>query len=193
MFDSGYMAKRVVLDEGKDLIRASANNYYMNVTQREVEEFYRTSGEEDSCPVSRGLNSTLVKEEGVIREAVWKIGGKYGQELARVVAWLEKAIPYAYNEQQQKVIRLLIDYYKTGDLKLFDRYSIEWLKEDQAPVDFINGFIEVYGDPLAYKASWESVVEIVDQEAGERTRKLAGEALWFEQHAPIAKNLRNKK
>ena len=99
------------------------------------------------------MNSTLVKEEGVIREAVWKIGGKYGQELARVVAWLEKAIPYAYNEQQQKVIRLLIDYYKTGDLKLFDRYSIEWLKEDQAPVDFINGFIEVYGDPLAYKAS----------------------------------------
>ena len=192
MFDSGYMAKRVVLDEGKDLIRASANNYYMNVTQREVEEFYRTSGEEDSCPVSRGLNSTLVKEEGVIREAVWKIGGKYGQELARVVAWLEKAIPYAYNEQQQKVIRLLIDYYKTGDLKLFDRYSIEWLKEDQAPVDFINGFIEVYGDPLAYKASWESVVEIVDQEAGERTRKLAGEALWFEQHAPIREEFKKQ-
>lgn len=96
MFDSGYMAKRVVLDEGKDLIRASANNYYVNVTQREVEEFYRTSGEEDSCPVSRGLNSTLVKEDGVIREAVWKIGGKYGQELARVVAWLEKAIPYVF-------------------------------------------------------------------------------------------------
>ena len=140
-FDSGYMAKRVVLDEGKDLIRASANNYYVHVTQREVEEFYRTSGEEDSCPVSRGLNSTLVKEYGVIREAVWKIGGKYGQELARVVAWLEKAIPYAYNEQQQKVIRLLIDYYKTGDLKLFDRYSIEWLKENQAPVDFLKGFI----------------------------------------------------
>lgn len=185
MFDSDYMAKRVVLDEGKDLIRASANNYYVNITQREVEEFYCTSGEEESCPVSRGLNSTLVKEDGEIREVVWKIGGKYGQELARVVAWLEKSIPYAYNEQQQKIIRLLIDYYKTGDLKLFDRYSIEWLKEDQAPIDFINGFIEVYGDPLAYKASWESVVEIVDQEAGERTRKLAEQALWFEQHAPI--------
>lgn len=185
MFDPGYMAKRVVLDKGKDLIVASANNYYAGVTQKEVEEFYRSGESIEDCPVSRGLNSTLVKENGKISEQVWKVGGKYGEQLARVVYWLEQALPYACNEQQQKAMRLLIEYYKTGDLKLFDDYSIEWLRENEAPVDFINGFIEVYGDPLAYKASWEAVVEIVDQEACERTRKLAENALWFEQHAPI--------
>ena len=185
MFDPDYMAKRVVLDEGKDLIRASANHYYVNVTQAEVEAFYRSPAVPEECPVSRGLNSTLVKENGELKELVWKVGGKYSAELSRVVGWLEKAIPYACNERQQNVIRLLIDYYKTGNLKLFDEYSIEWLQEVEAPIDFINGFIEVYGDPLAYKASWESVVEIVDREAGERTRKLAENALWFEQQAPI--------
>ena len=179
------MAKRVVLDKGRDLIASSANHYYVGVTQKEVEEFYRTDGELQDCPVSRGLNSTLVKEDGKIVEQVWKVGGKYGKYLEQIVFWLEQALPYACNEQQQKAMHLLIDYYKTGDLKLFDDYSIEWLKEDEASVDFINGFIEVYGDPLAYKASWESVVEIVDREACERTGKLAKNALWFEQHAPV--------
>lgn len=188
IFDPKYMAKRVVLDEGKDLIRASANNYYVGVTQAEVEAFYRPTGE--PCPVSRGLNSTLVKENGELKELTWKVGGKYGASLARVVEWLEKAIPYACNERQQEVIRLLVEYYRTGDLRLFDQYSIAWLQENEARVDFINGFIEVYGDPLAYKASWESVVQIVDEEACERTRKLAAHALWFEQHAPIRAEFR---
>lgn len=185
IFDPSYMAKRMVQDEGKDLIAASANNYYSGVTQAEVQQFYKVPETLDECPVSRGLNSTLVKEGGEIRELVWKVGGKYGTELGRVVSWLEQSIPYACNEQQQRSIRLLTDYYKTGDLKLFDEYSIEWLKDNGSSVDFINGFIEVYGDSLAYKASWESVVEIVDQEACVRTRRLAENALWFEQHAPI--------
>lgn len=185
MFDPLYMAKRVVLDEGKDLICASANNYYDGVTQAEVESFYGKIEGATECPVSRGLNSTLVKDDGIICEQVWKVGGKYGKELDRVVYWLEEAAKYACNERQREVIRLLVSYYRTGDLKLFDEYSIAWLQEDQARIDFINGFIEVYGDPLAYKASWESVVEIVDEEAGERTRKLAENALWFEANAPV--------
>lgn len=186
VFDPDYMAKRVVLDEGKDLIQASANNYYAGVTQAEVERFYKVPGGTDGAVMeSRGLNSTLVKEDGHIFEDVWKVGGKYGERLGRIVFWLEQALPYACNEQQRKAMRLLMDYYRTGDLKLFDAYSIAWLQDTESSIDFINGFIEVYGDPLAYKASWESVVEIVDREAGERTRKLAENALWFEQHAPI--------
>ena len=136
--------------------------------------------------VTRGLNSTLVKNaDGRLEEQVWKVGGKYGPQLERVVAELQKAQEYACNETQRKGLELLIDYYRTGDLRLFDRYSIAWVKENEARVDYINGFIEVYGDPLAYKASWESVVEIVDEEACERTRKLADNALWFERNAPI--------
>lgn len=186
VFDPCYMSKRVVLDEGVDLIQASANNYYSGVTQSEVEQFYSNKDTKEETPVSRGLNSTLIKdEEGHIREEVWRIGGKYDAELSRVVYWLEKSLAYACNEQQRKVIRLLIEYYRTGDLKLFDTFSIEWLKDTESPVDFINGFIEVYGDPLAYKASWEAVVEIVDKEAGKRTQQLSENALWFEQHAPV--------
>lgn len=192
LFNPAYMAKRVVLDAGTDLLKASANNYYCGVTQKEAEEFYKVQGVAEECPVSRGLNSTLVGEQGVIAEEVWKVGGKYGADLARISGWLEKALPYAANERQQRVIRLLIDYYKTGDLHLFDEFSIAWLQEHEADVDFINGFIEVYGDPLGYKGSWESVVQIVDREAGERTRKLADNALWFEQHAPVDERFRKK-
>ena len=185
MFDTTYMARRVVLDEGKDLVAASANNYYDGVTQAEAEAFYKASEKPEAYPVSRGLNSTLIKENDKLKEKVWKVGGKYSAQLEVIVSLLEKAAEYACNEQQRKVIGLLVEFYRTGDLSVFDAYSIEWLKEDQAPVDFINGFIEVYGDPLAYKASWESVVQIVDKDAGERTHKLAENALWFEKHAPI--------
>lgn len=185
LFDPEYMAKRVVLDEGKDLIKASANNYYAGVTQTEVEAFYQTPGQPEECPVSRGLNSTLVKTGGEIREEIWKVGGKYSTSIEKIVYWLEQALPYTCNDHQRKVIELLIAFYRTGDLALFDDFSIEWVKETEAPIDFINGFIEVYGDPLAYKASWESVVEIVDRKAGKRTRQLAENALWFEQHAPV--------
>ena len=185
IFDPGYMAKRVVLDEGKDLVKASANHYYEGVTQEEVEKFYGEKKKENAL-LSWGLNSTLVRDEkGQLHEQVWFAGGKYGKEIRRVADYLKKASEYACNEHQKEVIECLIRYYETGDLSWFDRYSIEWVKEVAAPIDFINGFIEVYGDPLAYKASWESVVQIMDEEACERTRKLADNAMWFEQNAPI--------
>ena len=185
IFDPGYMAKRVVLDEGKDLVKASANHYYEGVTQEEVEKFYGEKKKENAL-LSWGLNSTLVRDEkGQLHEQVWFAGGKYGKEIRRAADYLKKASEYACNEHQKEVIEWLIRYYETGDLSWFDRYSIEWVKEVAAPIDFINGFIEVYGDPLAYKASWESVVQIMDEEACERTRKLADNAMWFEQNAPI--------
>ena len=185
IFDPKYMAKRVVLDEGKDLVQASANHYYKGVTQEEVEKFYGEKKKENAL-LSWGLNSTLVRDEkGQLREQVWFAGGKYGKEIRRIVEYLKKAAEYACNEHQKEMIELLIQYYETGDLSLFDRYSIEWVKEVAAPIDFINGFIEVYGDPLAYKASWESVVQIMDEEACKRTRKLADNAMWFERNAPI--------
>lgn len=185
IFDPKYMAKRVVLDEGKDLVQASANHYYKGVTQEEVEKFYGEKKKENAL-LSWGLNSTLVRDEkGQLQEQVWFAGGKYGKEIRRIVEYLKKAAEYACNEHQKEVIELLIQYYETGDLSLFDRYSIEWVKEVAAPIDFINGFIEVYGDPLAYKASWESVVQIMDEEACKRTRKLADNAMWFERNAPI--------
>lgn len=181
VFDPGYMAKRVASDGSRDLIVNSANNYYENVTQQEAEDFYNNRKEPET---SHPLNSTLVKVDGEVKEQVWKADGKYGREIRRIMGYLEQALPYAANEEQKQVIGLLLEFYRTGDLKVFDKYSIAWVKEEKADVDFINGFIEVYGDPLAYKASWESVVEIVDAEACSRTRKLAENALWFEKHAP---------
>ncbi len=181
VFDPGYMAKRVASDGSRDLIVNSANNYYENVTQQEVEDFYNNRKEPET---RHPLNSTLVKVEGEVKEQVWKADGKYGREIRRIMGYLEQALPYAANEEQKQVIGLLLEFYRTGDLKVFDKYSIAWVKEGKANVDFINGFIEVYGDPLAYKASWESVVEIVDAQACSRTRKLAENALWFEKHAP---------
>lgn len=190
LFDRNYMAKRVVLDGAKDLVKASANNYYSGVTQQEVEDFYKLPSGGEGQPISRGLNSTLVKKDGKLVEEVWKIGGKYSNEITNIVKALEKAQEYALTEQQREVIRLLIEYYKNGDLAVFDAYSIAWLQEQESPVDFINGFIEVYGDSLAYKASWESVVEIVDAAACDRTNKLAENALWFEKNAPIEDRLK---
>lgn len=184
IFDPSYMAKRVVLDEGADQVASSANNYYEGVTRKEVEEFYRQETRSDR-PVSRGLNSTLVKENGCLKEQVWKVGGKYGVQIGEIVRWLQKSEEYACNPVQKKVIGLLIDFYCTGDLAVFDAYSIEWLKDKEGMIDFINGFIEVYGDPMAYKASWESVVQITDEKACERTHKLAGHAGWFERNAPV--------
>lgn len=181
VFDPGYMAKRVASDGSRDLIVNSVNNYYENVTQQEVEDFYNNRKEPET---RHPLNSTLVKVEGEVKEQVWKADGKYGREIRRIMGYLEQALPYAANEEQKQVIGLLLEFYRTGDLKVFDKYSIAWVKEGKANVDFINGFIEVYGDPLAYKASWESVVEIVDAQACSRTRKLAENALWFEKHAP---------
>lgn len=185
IFDDTYMAKRVVLGNTDDLITASANNYYQGVTQKQVEEFYAQILVDENCPISKGLNSTLTNQEGKIVEQVWRIGGKYSKEIQEICKHLNNAKQYAYNNEQKQLIEMLIDYYTTGDLKTFDDFSIAWLKEQSAPIDFINGFIEVYGDPLGLKASWESVIEIVDKEACKRTETLAANAEWFEHNAPI--------
>ncbi|MDR0983339.1 MAG: dipeptidyl peptidase 3 [Culturomica sp.] len=185
IFDTNYMSKRVVLDAGVDLIESSANNYYFGVTQKEVEDFYSDKTKGVVHPEMWGLNSTLIKRNGAIAEDVWKVDGKYGAAIKEIIDYLEKAKEYACNETQKTVIELLIKFYVTGDLKTFDEYSIKWVGETEAQIDFINGFIEVYGDPLAYKGSWESVVQIVDKEAGKRTSIFADNALWFERNAPI--------
>ena len=163
--------------EGQDLVTTSANNYYEGVTQAEVEEFYRSMADPaDPEPVSYGLNSKLVKDEdGTIRERVWKVGGMYSPAIEKIVYWLEKAQGVA-QEPQKATIAALIDYYKTGDLHDFDRYNILWVRDTVSNVDFVNGFIEDYGDPLGRKASWESLVNFMDKEACHRTEVISENA-----------------
>ena len=187
MFDPAILPKKVNKSDGTDLIKSSACNYYDGVSQQEVEDFYSSlHSDTDSQPPSYGLNSSLCKDsDGNIKENVWKIGGKYSGIISRIVDNLRKASVYAENEQQRKVIDLLIDYYTTGDLRTFDRYSIEWLKEQDGMIDFVNGFIEVYGDPLGLKASWEGIVEYKDMKATLRTRTICKNAEWFEKHSPV--------
>ncbi len=187
MFQPELMPKRVNKVSGEDLVVTSACNYYEGVTQQEVEDYYGAKkAEAGAQPPSFGLNSMLRKDgEGRLQEDVWRIGGKYGKTIGKITENLSKAAEYAENEQQKKIISLLIDYYKTGDLKTFDEYSIEWLKELDGRIDFINGFIEVYGDPLGYKASWEGIVEYKDLEACKRTQTISTNAQWFEDHSPV--------
>ncbi|MCT4644161.1 MAG: dipeptidyl peptidase 3 [Carboxylicivirga sp.] len=186
LFDKEYASKRVCQDEGVDLVTSSANNFYEDVSQEEVEAFYgfRKKAAGPNCE-SFGLNSTLVKKEGELTEEIWKADGKYGSSIEKIVYWLEKACEVAENEQQQAVIQLLIQFYQTGDLKVFDQYSIEWIKEQQGSIDFINGFIEVYGDPLGYKATWESLVNIVDEEETKKAALISDYAQWFEDQSPV--------
>ena len=179
--------KRVNLNPEKDLLQTSSNNYYQNVAQNEAEMFYADlKSAAGSEPVSFGLNSTLVKVDGRLIEEVWKLDGKYGKAIKQIIFWLEKAIQYAENDLQKKYIGHLIDYYKTGDLALFDEYNIGWVKELEGEVDFVNGFIEVYGDPLGIKGSWESIVNFKDKEATKRATILSEIAQWFEDHSPVA-------
>lgn len=179
--------------EGQDLVTTSANNYYEGVTQAEVEEFYRSMADPaDPEPVSYGLNSKLVKDEdGTIRERVWKVGGMYSPAIEKIVYWLEKAQGVA-QEPQKATIAALIDYYKTGDLHDFDRYNILWVRDTVSNVDFVNGFIEDYGDPLGRKASWESLVNFMDKEACHRTEVISENAQWFEDHSPVDSAYRKK-
>jgi dipeptidyl-peptidase-3 len=175
-----------------DLIQTSACNFYQDVTQQEAEDYYASmkagGGEE---PPSYGLNSTLVRQsDGTIAEDVWKADGRYGNAIRHIVYWLEKAAEVAENDRQRHVIKLLIDYYQTGDLRTFDQYSIEWLQCLDTEVDFINGFIEVYGDPLGLKGSWEGLVEYIDHKATERTRTISSNAQWFEDHSPVDSRFR---
>ena len=187
IFDPTVLPKRVDKSDGKDIVRSSACNYYDGVSQQEVEEFYaklKQEGPINEVP-SYGLNSTLVKEGDLIREDVWKVEGKYGAAIRKIVFWLNRAKEFVENKRQHRVIELLIRYYEIGDLHDFDTYSIEWLREQNGRIDFINGFIEVYGDPMGLKGSWEGIVEYKDLKATHRTQTISANAQWFEDHSPI--------
>ena len=188
IFDETVLPKRVNKADGEDLLLTSACHFYDGVSQAEAERFYEAMKQANAHnpePASYGLNSTLVKEDGELKEQVWSADGKYANAIRHIIYWLEKAMDVAENEQQKKVIRLLITYYKSGDLKDFNKYCIEWLKEHDSSIDFINGFIEVYGDPLGLKGSWEGLVEYIDEEATHRTRTISDNAQWFEDHSPV--------
>ena len=193
MFDPDVDAKRVCTDPTKDLVMASANNYYDGVSEKEVEEFYKKMiKKDDPTPVSYGLNSRLAKEDGNIVEKVWKVGGLYGEAIEKIVFWLKKASAVAENDIQKKALDLLVKYYETGDLKTFDEYSIAWTKDTESRIDVVNGFIETYGDPLSFRASFESVVSFRDEEATKRTKTISDNAQWFEQNSPIADEHKRK-
>ena len=191
IFDPAVMPKRVNQAAGEDLVLTSACNYYDGVTQKEAEDFYNAMKDpKDETPVSYGLNSRLVKENGKIQEKVWKVGGLYGQAIDKIVYWLKKAEGVAENPEQKAVIAELIKFYETGDLKTFDEYAILWVKDLNSLVDFVNGFTESYGDPLGMKASWESLVNFKDMEATHRTEIISGNAQWFEDHSPVDKQFK---
>ena len=194
IFDPSVLSKRTVQSGDQDLILASANNYYGGgITQHEVEAFYdKMKDPKDETPISYGLNSRLVKEDGKIVEKVWKVGGLYTQAIEKIVAELQLAVPFAENENQKKVIETLISYYKTGDLKKFDAYAVLWVKDTVSEVDFINGFTETYGDPLGMKASWESTVNFVNKEATKRTIVISNNAQWFEDNSPVDSRFKKK-
>ena len=188
ILDPTVLPKRTTQSGDQDLIQASANNYYgEGLTQKEVEDFYASQKNDptDMTPISYGLNSRLVKENGQIQEKVWKVGGLYSPAIEAIVAELEKAIPFAENKAQKETIETLIDYYRTGDLRTFDAYSILWVEDTASEVDFVNGFIETYGDPLGRKASWESTVNFINKEATKRTKTISDNAQWFEDHSPV--------
>lgn len=184
IFDTTVLPKRVNKADGEDLVMTSACNFYEGVTQQEAETFYR----EGHHP----LNSRLVKRDGELVEEVWSASGRYAAAIQPICYWLTKAAEVAENDRQRHVIELLIKYYETGDLQLFDEYSIEWVRETEGQVDFINGFIEVYGDPLGLKGTWEGLVEYKDMEATKRTQTISSHAQWFEDHSPVGERFKKK-
>ena len=186
IFEPDVLPKRVNKSDGEDLITTSACNFYQGVNQQEAEQFYTTQKQNEGAEApSFGLNSTLVKKDGVVEEEVWTANGLYANAIRHIVFWLKKAAHVAESRQQRRVIELLISYYETGDLRTFDEYSIEWLQCLDGKIDFINGFIEVYGDPLGLKGTWEGLVEYIDEEATKRTRTISSNAQWFEDHSPV--------
>ncbi|MDQ1771112.1 dihydrofolate reductase [Labilibaculum sp. A4] len=194
LFDEDVDAKRVVLNPELDLIKDSANNYYEGVCEKEAEDFYAKMEKGDpERPISAGLNSKLVKENGELIEKTWKVGGMYSEAIEKIVFWLEKAIPVADSELQRESLVKLVEFYKTGDLKAFDEYSILWVKDLDTHVDVVNGFIEVYGDALAIKGSWESIVNFKDIEATKRAVIISDNAQWFEDHSPVDKRFKKEK
>jgi dipeptidyl-peptidase-3 len=188
IFDESVLPKRVNKADGEDLVTTSACHFYEGVTQAEAEAFYarmKQENAENEAPQSYGLNTTLVKENGVVKEHVWSSEGLYANAIRHIVYWLEKALDVAENDRQKRIISLLIKYYQSGDLDVFNEYCIEWVDEHDAAIDFINGFIEVYGDPLGLKGSWEGLVEYIDEEATHRTQTISKNAQWFEDHSPV--------
>ena len=196
IFDPDVLPKKVNKADGEDLVVTSACNFYDGVTQQESEDYYKLQkklAEGDERPVSYGLNTTLVKDNKGIHEEVWSADGRYANAIRHIVYWLEKAKGVAENDHQARVIELLIQYYRTGDLRLFNDYSIEWVSEHESRIDFVNGFIEVYSDPLGMKGSWEGIVEYTDLEATKRTQTISTNAQWFEDHSPVDPRFRKSK
>jgi len=195
LFDPSVDAKKVDLDPSKDLVKASATNFYgPSVTQKDVERFYaRKVDRKDPRPISWGLNSQLTKkEDGTLVERVWKVGGMYGPAISQIVSWLRQAIEVAESDPQREALEKLVEYYETGDLRTFDAYSIAWVGDTASRVDVVNGFIEVYGDPLGYRGAFESVVSIRDMEASKRIDTISRQAQWFEDHSSIPEAYKKK-
>lgn len=193
MFDSTLYSKRVNQAEGVDLIKTSANNYYENVSEKEVDAFYDAVRDTtDPTPISHGLNCKLTKEDGKLVEKKWMVGGMYSAAIEKIIYWLKKAENVAETDNQRRVISTLIEFYQTGDLKTFDEYSILWVRDTDSRVDFVNGFIETYGDPLGLKASWESVVNFKNIAATKRTEVLSSNAQWFEDNSPVSPQFKKK-
>ena len=192
IFDIGFQAKGVDLRDGIDNVAASANNFYEGVTQKEVEEFYAKFPKTDQEP-EWGLNSKVVKENGKIVEKIWKSGGMYGAAIDKIIYWLNKAITVAENDQQKKALQLLVEYYKSGDLKKWDEYNIAWVADTASRLDVVNGFVEVYHDAIGNKGSYESVVSLKDMEATKRIKAIADQAQWFEDNSPLLPANKKKK
>lgn len=194
LFDEKLFARKVELDASKDLVAESASNFYEGVDEKEVENYYKSGTDStDPHPVSIGLNSKVIKLDGKITEQVYKSGGKYGKAIDEIVKWLEKAKTVAENDAQRNELDLLVEYYKTGDLKKWDEYNVAWARDTVPVVDYINGFIENYEDPLGMKATWESIVDYTDMEASRRTKIITENAQWFEDNSPIQPEYRKEK
>ena len=193
LFDPSVDAKKVSQDSSQDLVTKSAVNFYAGVTQVEVEDYYKSiTDENDPTPISYGLNSRVVKKDGKVMEEVASVNGRYGPAIVKIIYWLEKAAGVAENDQQKKVIEKLIEYYQTGDLEKFDEYNILWVNDVDSHIDFVNGFIEVYSDPMGMKGSWEALVNFKDLAANKRTETISANAQWFEDNSPIDPRFKRK-
>lgn len=186
IFDAAVLPVKVCKKTGWDLVKSSACNFYEGVSQDEVEDYYSSMKKDASTsPHSYGLNTTVIKENGKISELTWRVGGKYSAAIEKIITWLGKALAFAENDKQRKTIELLIDYYRTGDLGIFNDYCVEWVEDKDSQIDFINGFIEVYDDPLGMKGTWEGLVEYRDVEGTRRTNAISRNAQWFEDQSPV--------
>ena len=194
MFDPNLYSKKVASEKGSDVITNSASNFYEGVTLDEVNDFYENLYDKnDPTPISYGLNSKVVKENGALKEIQWTVDGMYGAAIKEIIVWLEKASTVAENEKQAKEFKLLIEYYKTGDLEIWDEYNILWASNTDVKVDYVNGFIEVYDDPIAMKATWEATVNVKNIKATELTQIIGKQAQWFEDNSPVAKKFKKEK